>query len=207
MAQPFLSDQWRSWLRFLGQKNCPSSLGPFLECPSPPSARDSQGEGVRSRAPNLLAALTSDQMADSPLPTCPQRLAQRRFANAQIRCNPRTRQPTRQRNPHRFLLELFTMLDHLVGLLDRVFNPQVTGTKPLQVQSAIAKAPIITRRPCPATSLRWKQRANKSPFLVRQIPATHDCSLKSSLESETTPFGNPFCQHGLDAVVSRFGLG
>jgi hypothetical protein len=74
-------------------------------------------------------------MADSPLPTCPQRLAQRRFANAQIRCNPRTRQPTRQRNPHRFLLELFTMLDHLVGLLDRVFNPQVTGTKPLQVHA------------------------------------------------------------------------
>jgi hypothetical protein len=27
------------------------------------------------------------------------------------------------------------MLDHLVGLLVRVFNAQVTGTKPLQVQS------------------------------------------------------------------------
>ncbi|MEQ1514948.1 MAG: hypothetical protein ABL931_00495, partial [Usitatibacteraceae bacterium] len=31
------------------------------------------------------------------------------------------------------LLELFCMLDHLVGLLDRVFNSQVTGAKPLQV--------------------------------------------------------------------------
>jgi hypothetical protein len=76
----------------------------------------------------------SDQTADSLPPTCPQRLAKRRFANAQIRRNARTRQPTRQRNPHRFLLELFTVLDHLVGLLVRAFNSQVTGAKPLQVQ-------------------------------------------------------------------------
>jgi hypothetical protein len=34
--------------------------------------------------------------------------------------------------PHRFLLELFCMLDHLVGLLDQVLNSQVTGTKPVQ---------------------------------------------------------------------------
>ncbi|MFB0875858.1 hypothetical protein ACETPF_19900, partial [Sphingobium sp. sgz301304] len=30
--------------------------------------------------------------------------------------------------------ELFTMLDHLVGLLERALNSQVTGTKTLQVQ-------------------------------------------------------------------------
>jgi len=29
------------------------------------------------------------------------------------------------------------MLDHLVGLLDRVFNAQVTGPKPLQVQTVV----------------------------------------------------------------------
>ena len=36
--------------------------------------------------------------------------------------------------PHKSLPELFCVLDHLVGLLDRVLNSQVTGTKPLQVQ-------------------------------------------------------------------------
>ncbi|MGE4322676.1 MAG: transposase, partial [Sphingobium sp.] len=41
--------------------------------------------------------------------------------------------PARQRNPHRLLLELFCMLDHLVGLLLRALIAQVTGAKPLQV--------------------------------------------------------------------------
>ena len=38
-------------------------------------------------------------------------------------------------NPDRLPLELICMLDHLVGLLDRVLNSQATDTKPLQVQS------------------------------------------------------------------------
>ncbi|WP_221227473.1 hypothetical protein, partial [Stakelama sediminis] len=32
------------------------------------------------------------------------------------------------------LFELYTMLDHLVGLLERTLNSQVTGAKPVQVQ-------------------------------------------------------------------------
>ncbi|WP_295635627.1 hypothetical protein, partial [Novosphingobium sp.] len=44
------------------------------------------------------------------------------------------RQPAAQRNPHRLTLEIFCMLLHLIGLLDRVLNSQVTGAKPLQVQ-------------------------------------------------------------------------
>ena len=39
-----------------------------------------------------------------------------------------------QRKPHRPLLELFGMLHHVLGLLLRALNAQVTGTKPLQVQ-------------------------------------------------------------------------
>ncbi len=38
-----------------------------------------------------------------------------------------------QRNPHRLLPKLIAMLFHLVGLLVRVFNSQVTGIKSLQV--------------------------------------------------------------------------
>ncbi|MET4133786.1 hypothetical protein ABIE62_002942 [Porphyrobacter sp. MBR-155] len=34
------------------------------------------------------------------------------------------------------MLKLFGMLHHLVGLLLRALNAQVTGTKPLQVHSA-----------------------------------------------------------------------
>ncbi|WP_394658122.1 hypothetical protein, partial [uncultured Novosphingobium sp.] len=39
-----------------------------------------------------------------------------------------------QRDAHRLLLELFCVLDHLVGLLLRALIAQVTGAKPLQVQ-------------------------------------------------------------------------
>jgi hypothetical protein len=35
----------------------------------------------------------------------------------------------------RQLPERFTLLDHLAALLVRVFNAEVTGTRPLQVQS------------------------------------------------------------------------
>jgi hypothetical protein len=51
----------------------------------------------------------------------------------QVRRNPRTWQPAAQPYPHSFLLELFITLDHVVGLLVRVLNAQVTGAKPLQV--------------------------------------------------------------------------
>jgi hypothetical protein len=107
----------------------------FLESPSPPAEPGSPDEDARSPLPNLYAVLMSVQTADSPPPTCPQRLAQRRLANPQIRRNTRARQPAGQCNTYCFLLKLFTMLDHLVGLLNRVFNAQVTGTKPLQVHT------------------------------------------------------------------------
>ncbi|MFA7596350.1 MAG: hypothetical protein WCY92_08335, partial [Novosphingobium sp.] len=45
-----------------------------------------------------------------------------------------------QRDPYRLLLELFCMLDHLVGLLLRVLIAQVTGAKPLQVHARHERA-------------------------------------------------------------------
>ncbi len=62
-------------------------------------------------------------------------LAQRRFTNALITCNLCTRQPAAQRNPDRLQLKLFCVLLHLFGLVVRVLYAQVTGTKPLQVQT------------------------------------------------------------------------
>ncbi|WP_295637935.1 hypothetical protein, partial [Novosphingobium sp.] len=56
------------------------------------------------------------------------------------------RQPAAQRNPHRLTLEIFCMLLHLIGLLDRVLNSQVTGAKPLQVQT-VRVSVLVPGRP------------------------------------------------------------
>ncbi|MBU0886434.1 MAG: hypothetical protein KJ904_04645 [Alphaproteobacteria bacterium] len=66
------------------------------------------------------------------------------------------------------------------------------------------EAAIIASWPCPATTLRWKQWPDQFPLRVRQIPAIHDCSSKSSLESEVAAFGNPFCQHRLDRDLAAY---
>lgn len=67
--------------------------------------------------------------------------------------------------------------------------------------------------PRPATTLRRQQRRDKFPLRIRQIPATHDCSSKNSLESEVGVIGNLLCQHGLRCftsvnceMISRHGL-
>ena len=41
---------------------------------------------------------------------------------------------------------------------------------------------------------------------IRQVPTTHDCSSKSSLESELGANGNLFCQHDLIDFVPRMAL-
>jgi hypothetical protein len=69
----------------------------------------------------------------------------------------------------------------------------------------LRKRQLSARWPRPSAALRWQQRSNQRPFLVRQIPATHDCSPKSSLESEIKPFGNPFCQHSLGMKERNLG--
>jgi len=65
------------------------------------------------------------------------------------------------------------------------------------VEHAIEEAPIVARWARPATPLRRQQRPDQFPLRIRQIPTAHDCSPKSSLESEPERFGNPFCQHDL----------
>ncbi|MGB7373070.1 hypothetical protein, partial [Pontixanthobacter sp.] len=76
--------------------------------------------------------------------------------------------PAGQRNAHGLLLELFCMLLHLVGLLARVLNSQVTGTKPLQVQIHISRL-VITRFAVPMNSLlNPASREIPLPVLLRQ---------------------------------------
>ena len=74
---------------------------------------------------------------------------------------------------------------------------------PQNMQHAIEKTTVVARWPRPATTLRRQQRSDQFPFRIRQITTAHDCSPKSSLESELNPFGNPFCQHGLVYVGLR----
>jgi hypothetical protein len=73
------------------------------------------------------------------------------------------------------------------------------GTAYLQhMEHAIEEASIISSRTRSATPLRRKQRPDQFPFRILQIPATRDCSTKSSLEPEPRGFGNPFRQNGSD---------
>jgi hypothetical protein len=63
--------------------------------------------------------------------------------------------PSRKNQP-RLVLELFGMLDHLVGLLERVLNSQVTGTKPVQVH-------LMQRRFCTGTEMHEVLRELPDP--------------------------------------------
>src|SRR5690554_2866964 len=82
----------------------------------------------------------------------------------------------------------------LVHVAPRAADPQ-------HMQHPIEEAPIIARWPRPATTLRRQQRPDQFPFSIRQIPAAHDYSSKSSLESQLGVVGNPFCQHGLSVTL------
>ena len=73
---------------------------------------------------------------------------------------------------------------------------------PQHVKHSIEEEPVIARGPRPTAALRRQQWPDQFPLRIRQIPATHDCSSKSSLESEGGGLGNPFCQHGLDLLIS-----
>jgi hypothetical protein len=81
------------------------------------------------------------------------------------------------------------------------------STGPWHVEHTIQVAPVIARRPHTATPLRRQQRSDKLPFRVRQTPTTHDCSSKSSHESEVRAVGNPFCQYRLEQMSAKVTFG
>lgn len=68
---------------------------------------------------------------------------------------------------------------------------------PQNVQHSVQEPPVVMRRPRLAAALRWKQRPDDRPFLVRHVASTQSHLQKGSLESEITPAGNPLCQQSL----------
>jgi len=76
------------------------------------------------------SALPPDPKADIATHTC-----QRRLPNPQIRRNPFAWSTCWSAQSERLPVELFTMLDHLFGLLLRSPYAQVIGANPLRVQT------------------------------------------------------------------------
>ena len=81
-------------------------------------------------------------------------------------CDPLTRQATGQRNPHRLPPELFCMLDHLAGLLERALCSQATGAKPVQVHIDAEIEDMLRRRFARHRSVRGLMRALESVLAV-----------------------------------------
>ena len=156
---------------------------PFLALSSPPAAHGSQSVGTwRSFSARSRDMATNGSAVDHVLPV---------VGKPQI--NQRLQQgipdtlPGPSPEPDIDRVPLAVALVHVA----------LGATDPQDMQHAIEKPPVVTGRPRPAPTLRRQQRADQFPFRIRQVPTPHDCSQKSSLESELATSGNPFCQHNL----------
>ena len=72
------------------------------------------------------------------------------------------------------------------------------------MKHAIEEAPVVPCWARPATPLRRQQRSDEFP-LRRKVPAAHDCSSRSSLESQVWANGNFVCQQGLIQFGGKSG--
>jgi hypothetical protein len=72
-------------------------------------------------------------------------------------------------------------------------NPE----NPIKNKAMIPRTPPTAR---PALNYEWRKTR---PFLVAHQTPDHASLLKSHRESETTPFGNPLCQHVLGRQLAR----
>jgi hypothetical protein len=79
------------------------------------------------------------------------------------------------------------------------------AANPSHMKHAVEKTPVVASWPSPASTLRWQQRADQFQLGIRQVPSIHDCSPKSSLESEIWVVGILFCQHCLVDWPERKG--
>jgi hypothetical protein len=71
--------------------------------------------------------------------------------------------------------------------------PGNTGAR--DPENPIQNKPMILRTPPAARPALDHERLKAGPFLVTHQSPDHGSLLKSYRESETTPFGNPLCQH------------
>jgi hypothetical protein len=67
-------------------------------------------------------------------------------------------------------------------------------------ENPIKNKAMIPRTPSAACTALNHEWLKTSPFLVTHQTTHHNSLLKNYRESETTPFGNPLCQHVLGGV-------
>jgi len=71
------------------------------------------------------------------------------------------------------------------------------NTRPRNPENPIQNKAMISRAAPTARAALNHKRLKAGPFLITHQPTDHDSFPKSYLESETTRFGNPLCQHDL----------
>jgi hypothetical protein len=81
------------------------------------------------------------------------------------------------------------------------------NTRPGYPENPIQNKAMIPRATATARTAFDHKRLKAVPFFVAHQTPDHGSLLKSYLESETTPFGNPLCQHNLGVNLGVFGLG
>ncbi len=76
-------------------------------------------------------------------------------------------------------------------------------TRPRNPENPIENKTMVPRATTTARAALDHKWFKAGPFLVAHQTPDHDCLPKSYRESETTPVGNPLCQHFLDFCLVR----
>ena len=71
------------------------------------------------------------------------------------------------------------------------------ASDPKNMQHTVQIPPIIVRRSRLPPAFGGQKPLNDPPFHIRQVAASQNCLLKSSLESRQSRFENPLCQQVL----------
>ena len=77
-----------------------------------------------------------------------------------------------------------------------------SNASPRNPENPIENKAMIPRTAATARTPLNHERLKAGPFFVAHQTTDHGSLPKSYRESETTPFGNPFCQHGLELEKS-----
>ena len=78
------------------------------------------------------------------------------------------------------------------------------NTRPRNPENSIQNKAMIPGTPPAARTTLDHEGLKTGPFLVAHQSPDQDSLLKSNLESEPTPFGNPLCQHLLNLVANAY---
>ena len=76
------------------------------------------------------------------------------------------------------------------------------NARPCNPEYSIKNKAMIPRAATTARTTFDHEWLKTAPFFVAHQTTDHGSLLKSYRESETTPFGNPLCQHILEATAT-----